>query len=45
VEEHDLAVRKVSLAQLEELIGENRIKDAQTLAVWGLYRARTDSEA
>src|SRR6516162_10124978 len=37
VEEHDLAVRKVSLAQLEELIGENRIKDAQTLAVWGLY--------
>ena len=40
VEEHDLAVRKVSLAQLEELIRDNSIKDAQTLAVWGLYRAR-----
>ena len=40
VEEHDLAVRKVSLAQLRELIRDNVIKDAQTLAAWGLYQAR-----
>ena len=42
-EEHDLAVRKVSLAQLEALIRDNHIKDAQTLAAWGLYRARAAS--
>jgi 8-oxo-dGTP pyrophosphatase MutT (NUDIX family) len=39
-EEHDLAVRKVSIAQLRELIRQNIIKDAQTLAAWGLYQAR-----
>jgi len=43
VEEHDLAVRKVSLAQLQQLISDNHIKDAQTLAAWGLYRARLSS--
>ena len=41
VEEHDLAVRNVSLAQLQELIRDNIIKDAQTLAAWGLYLTRT----
>jgi len=40
VEEHDLAVRKVSLAQLQQLIGDNTIKDAQTLAAWAFYQAR-----
>ena len=40
VEEHDLAIRTVSLAQLQELIRDNVIKDAQTLAAWGLYQAR-----
>ncbi len=40
VEEHDLVVRKVSLAQLQQLIRDNVIKDAQTLAAWGLYQAR-----
>jgi len=39
-EEHDLAVRKVSMAELERLIRDNVIKDAQTLAAWGLYQAR-----
>lgn len=38
VEEHDLVVRKVSLAELRELIRDNRIKDAQTLAAWALYQ-------
>jgi ADP-ribose pyrophosphatase len=41
VEEHDLAVREVSLAELRQLILDNVIKDAQTLAAWGLYMACT----
>ena len=40
VEEHDLAVRKVSLAELQQLIRDNVIKDAQTLAAWACYMAR-----
>ena len=40
VEEHDLAVRKVGLAELQQLIRDNVIKDAQTLAAWALYIAR-----
>ena len=40
-EEHDLAVHKASLAELQRLIRDNVIKDAQTLAAWGLYQART----
>ncbi len=43
VEEHDLAVRKVSLQELRQLITTNIIKDAQTLAAWGLYQARAAS--
>lgn len=39
-EEHDLAVRRVSLAQLKQLIRDNQIKDAQTLAAWSLYLSR-----
>src|SRR5450755_103949 len=39
-EEHDLAIRKVSFAELQQLIGDNVIKDAQTLAAWALYMAR-----
>ena len=39
-EEHDLVVRKVSLNELEQLIGENVIKDAQTMAAWSLYLTR-----
>jgi 8-oxo-dGTP pyrophosphatase MutT (NUDIX family) len=42
-EEHDLAVRKVSLAELQRLIRDNVIKDSQTLAAWGLYLARTSA--
>ena len=40
VEEHDLAVSKVSLAELQILIRDNVIKDAQTLAAWAFYQAR-----
>jgi hypothetical protein len=43
VEEHDLAVRKVSLAKLQQLIRGNVIKDAQTLAAWAFYEARAAS--
>jgi ADP-ribose pyrophosphatase len=41
VEEHDLVVRKVSLEQLQVLIRDNLIKDAQTLAAWTLYQSRS----
>jgi 8-oxo-dGTP pyrophosphatase MutT (NUDIX family) len=41
VEEHDLAVRKVSLAGLQQLIRDNVIRDAQTLAAWALYQTHT----
>jgi len=40
-EEHDLEVRKVSLADLRRLIRDNVIKDAQTLAAWALYQEHT----
>jgi ADP-ribose pyrophosphatase len=39
-EEHDLAVRKVSVARLRQLIRDNSIKDAQTMAAWALYLER-----
>jgi ADP-ribose pyrophosphatase len=39
-EEQDLVVRKVSIEQLEQFIRDNRIKDAQTLAAWALYKVR-----
>ena len=43
VEEHDLAVRIVGLAELQQLIRDNVIKDAQTLAAWALYQMRSAS--
>jgi 8-oxo-dGTP pyrophosphatase MutT (NUDIX family) len=36
-EEHDLVVRKVGLQELQQLIADNVIKDAQTMAAWSLY--------
>ena len=45
VEEHDLVVRNVSLAELRQLIRDNVIKDAQTLAAWALYQARVVKRA
>jgi len=39
-EEHDLAVHKVSVARLQQLVRENVIKDAQTMAAWSLYLTR-----
>jgi len=40
-EEHDLVVRKVTLAEFQRLIRDNAINDAQTLAAWGLYLTRS----
>lgn len=40
VEEHDLTLRKVSIVKFEQLLRENKIKDAQTMAAWALYRTR-----
>ncbi len=40
-EEHDLTLRKVSIAEFENLVRGNVIKDAQTLAAWGLYITRS----
>jgi 8-oxo-dGTP pyrophosphatase MutT (NUDIX family) len=40
VEEHDLVVRKVCISKLQELIRDNEVKDAQTLAAWAFYQAR-----
>jgi 8-oxo-dGTP pyrophosphatase MutT (NUDIX family) len=39
-EEHDLAVRRIALTHLRQLIRDNVIRDAQTLAAWALYQAR-----
>lgn len=44
-EEHDLAVRKVSLTELQKLIRDNLIKDAQTMAAWSLYLTRKGTAA
>jgi len=37
-EEHDLAVRSVSVGELEEMMRSGVIRDGCTLAAWGLYR-------
>ncbi len=39
-EEHDLKVLKVSVPEFEQLLRENKIKDAQTMAAWALYKSR-----
>jgi len=39
-EEHDLAVRKMTLVELQQRIRDNVIKDAQTMAAWTLYLTR-----
>lgn len=44
-EEHDLAVRPVSLKDLPQLIRHNRIRDAQTLAAWALYQSHLSQES
>ena len=37
-EEHDLAVRTLTLDELKQRIRNNEIKDAQTIAAWALYQ-------
>ena len=40
LEEHDLVVHKMRVAEFEQGIRDNLIRDAQTLAAWALYRTR-----
>ncbi len=37
-EEHDLAVRSISIEEFEQLMLDGRIRDNCTVAAWGLYR-------
>ena len=37
-EEHDLTLHSMTVAEFEQAVVENRIKDCCTLAAWGLYR-------
>ncbi len=37
-EEHDLVLRKVSIAEFEEMILNGTIRDDCTIAAWGMYR-------
>ncbi len=37
-EEHDLVLRNVSIAELEAMILGGTIRDASTVAAWGLYK-------
>ena len=36
-EEHDLTVRSVTVGEFEEMMVDGTIRDASTLAAWGLY--------
>jgi hypothetical protein len=37
-EEHDLAVRSVSIAEFERMMLDGAIRDNCTLSAWGLYQ-------
>ena len=37
-EEHDLVLRTASIAEFEEMLLNGTIRDASTVAAWGLYR-------
>ena len=39
-EEQDLVVRKITIAEFEQMLLDGRIQDACTLAAWGLYKLR-----
>jgi 8-oxo-dGTP pyrophosphatase MutT (NUDIX family) len=46
-EEHDLAMRSVAVSEFEEMMLNGTIRDASTLAAWGLYllwKARRERE-
>ena len=38
-EEHDLVIRMKTLEEFEQMILDGRIRDASTLAAWGLYQS------
>ena len=37
-EEHDLVLRKVAVAEFEQMLLDGQIRDCCTLAAWGLYK-------
>jgi 8-oxo-dGTP pyrophosphatase MutT (NUDIX family) len=43
-EEHDLTVRTATLAEFERMLLDGTIRDACTLAAWGLYKVWRDSQ-
>jgi succinate-acetate transporter protein len=46
-EEHDLAMRLITVSEFEEMMLNGTIRDASTLAAWGLYllwKARRERE-
>jgi ADP-ribose pyrophosphatase len=40
-EEQDLVLRRVRVQEFEQLVRDNVIKDAQTMAAWTLYKSHT----
>ena len=44
-EEHDLVLRPVPIARFEEMILNGAIRDASTLAAWGLYKLWKERKA
>jgi 8-oxo-dGTP pyrophosphatase MutT (NUDIX family) len=43
-EEHDLVLRRIPLADFEQMMLDGRIQDGCTLAAWGLYRLWKDRQ-
>ena len=43
-EEHDLTVRTATLAEFQRMLLDGTIRDACTLAAWGLYKVWMDSQ-
>ncbi|RRA49073.1 NUDIX hydrolase [Acidipila sp. EB88] len=44
-EEHDLSLHTVSVAEFEHMLLSGRIKDACTIAAWGLYKVWQQAQA
>jgi ADP-ribose pyrophosphatase len=44
-EEHDLVLKKVKIARLEQMLLDGTIQDSTTIAAWGLYRLWKERQA
>lgn len=44
-EEHDLALKTVSIADFEQMLLDGTIQDASTLGAWGLYKIWREKQA